>query len=279
MKIRKRPNHSTFFLFLALTLQPITIASSSSSQSYQKSYHNYAGTETNVHKSNTADSDRYSSFPPIVFSPEGRLYKVEQNAQAASDRNDLSASLVVALKFGSVEDEAVMVFSTCSKTPLLYNPLTDEEETDADKEKNDTSDEAEEGEDKESQIIKRHIPLWKHDVHPFSNEDKPQMTQERFLPSMPLSLLSNNLLIGTGGNAVDSRVLMERIQKLALSMLSQDGACMQGNYGIRGQVWSGSLARKVADMLQVPTQNVGEGSIGRMLAVSTRRIRFELLDS
>ena len=234
--------------------------------------------------------ERYAPFPPIVFSPEGRLFQVEQNAQRASDRKDISSSLVVALQFGGLKDPRVLVLSTCSRTPLLYSVDADDVasgdaavDTAVNVDDVDTinavdaakTEQNKERDTREQHERKQYMPLWKYDIPQLEEESHERTSmstttsRQRFVPSMPLSLISHNLLIGTGGNAVDSRVLMERIQKLALSMTSQDGgSCMQGNYGIRGHVWSGSLAKKVADMLQVPTQNVGEGSIGRMLAVS-----------
>jgi len=87
-------------------------------------------------------------------------------------------------------------------------------------------------------------------------EDKPSTTS-------PVFQLEENVLAATAGNAVDGQVLRSKIHAYAeyLMQASED------------LVSPSELTRRLADHLQVPTQNVG-GQSGRMLAV-----RYYLLDS
>ena len=116
-------------------------------------------------------------------------------------------------------------------------------------------------------------PLFQHDVFLSSEENKDGHGTRnairgptKIIPSMPLSILSSNIMIGTGGNAVDSIVLHTKILEMFLS-LSKSYNGMNSTHRIRGKVGSSVLARKIADSLQVPTQNVAANS-GRILSVS-----------
>lgn len=105
----------------------------------------------------------------------------------------------------------------------------------------------------------------------------------------PLSILSPSLIIGTGGKAIDSTVLLRRATEVALSMYSNDNGGVDwfvshslegtsydddGNNASWGTVAGGaagvdatSLVRRVADMAQSSTQSLG-GKYGRMLSSS-----------
>ena len=106
----------------------------------------------------------------------------------------------------------------------------------------------------------------------------------------PLAILSPSLIVGAGGKAIDSTILLRRAMEVSLSMYSADNGgvdwfvshSLEGtsnnDEGSASSIMGGaegvdvsSLARRVADMAQSSTQSLG-GRYGRMLSVSVLRI-------
>jgi len=114
----------------------------------------------------------------------------------------------------------------------------------------------------------------------------------------PLSILSPTLVVGTGGKAIDSTILLRRAMEIALSMYANDcggvdwfvSHSLEGTLVHRGNYDGGdeeddrgdsppsimggaagadatTLARRVADMARGSTQSLG-GRYGRMLSSS-----------
>ena len=79
--------------------------------------------------------------------------------------------------------------------------------------------------------------------------------------------LTPTCLGGTAGNCVDGAVLKTKLQAFADQIMEQQ----------QDDVLSSTLARRIADHLQVPTQTVGSKS-GRMLTVSFDLLRFCSMD-
>ena len=107
----------------------------------------------------------------------------------------------------------------------------------------------------------------------------------------PISILSPTLIVGAGGKAIDSTILLRRAMEVSLSMFANDNGGVDwfihhsleginGNFdgcdpqrsrpimGGAASVDVSSLARRVADMAQSSTQSMG-GKYGRMLSVSS----------
>eukprot|EP00560_Eucampia_antarctica_P005891 CAMPEP_0197841178 /NCGR_PEP_ID=MMETSP1437-20131217/46029_1 /TAXON_ID=49252 ORGANISM="Eucampia antarctica, Strain CCMP1452" /NCGR_SAMPLE_ID=MMETSP1437 /ASSEMBLY_ACC=CAM_ASM_001096 /LENGTH=347 /DNA_ID=CAMNT_0043450895 /DNA_START=328 /DNA_END=1372 /DNA_ORIENTATION=- len=200
------------------------------------------GDDTYIHNTDKDKEERYGSLPPTVFAPDGRLYMVERKARDACDIYDASSPLVVSMKF----DKGIIIISTPPTSPHAYHPPNDDDDDDDD-----------DGDD--GDVV---IPL-------LLNDDDSQLLVED-----PMSIVSPTLVVATGGNAVDSCILLQRVLSLVASLLESYSG---------GAVWSMSLpssssssssslksawvARKVADMLQLPTQSVGTRA-GRLLASS-----------
>ena len=108
-------------------------------------------------------------------------------------------------------------------------------------------------------VVVTTCPLSPHLSHPQNTTNLLLLDQT---PSPLRSLSKNNLWCATGGNAVDSQVLRERI-------FSVTGALSAATGG-EEEVSPSEIARKLADHLQKPTQTMG-GDSGGLLAVSERK--------
>jgi len=199
----------------------------------------WTGSDTYVHKS-SLESEKYSSLPHTIFSPDGRLYNIERNARSASDSRDLSSSLVLAFKFGPEDDESIIMLSTGTTSPHLYNSMNSNTDKEKEKDKDDKNVEDD-----------NYEPLWSH----------PTSIQKDHV-SMPLSILPSNIIIGTGGTAADSISLHKKIRELGLSLYRENDN-MRSTHRIEGTVLSSTLAKKIAATLQLPTQSAASN---RMVA-------------
>ncbi len=248
---------TTIILLLSLThiQQSFALNRPSSSSSSFRSNSEYSHKETDIHRQTAISSssssqneikeqEKYSSLPHTIFSSKGRLYNVEKASLLSSNEYDITSSLVLALKFGGVSgeggdinNESILVLSSCPKSPYLQ--FNDKEESG----KNDNDNER--------------TPLCQYNT--------PQQKDKSTI-FFPISILSSNLLIGVGGKSIDSIIIHDKILELYLSHVkSMDG--MRSTHRIESKVLSSYLARKVADSLQVYTQDVSMG-YGRILSVS-----------
>jgi len=113
-------------------------------------------------------------------------------------------------------------------------------------------------------------------------DDNDSLTKAATSSSAPIAILSSHLLIGSGGKAIDSTILLHRAIEMALSLYtSSDGGLLNfishynDNDNDDGRIQSGgvegvhatTLSRQLADMAQSSTQTLG-GRYGRMLSSS-----------
>lgn len=257
--------HHQFLLITTLLQSPIIVSShevklswsniKSTAKLSSTSSHEQTDIHRKNHQSQINEKEKYSSLPHTIFSPHGRLYNVEMAALSSSDDSDVSSSLVVAFKFGP--NDSIIILSTGPKSPYLFSVQSSSgakgEEKDGNSNSNDDSSSLE--------------PLWKHNLCINEVETSTSiLNNSKIVPSYPLSILSSNLLVGTGGKSIDSITLRDKILEIFLSLSkSMDG--MRSTHRIQGMVLSSLLARKVADVLQVSTQDVSAG-YGRILSVS-----------
>jgi len=237
----------------------------SSSSSTKASASKWGGSDTDFHKS-SLNADKYSSLPHTIFSPDGRLYNIETNACSVSDAIDLSSSLVLAMKFGSGEDESIIVLSTSHISPHLQSHMHSRaQEQNSFREKrtddllNKTSGSGgNDEEDKESIIPNSDSShrLWSHPhLHSsYGDGENNRQSHNHFKVNMPLSILPSNIIIGTGGTAADSMALHTKIRQLGLALYNENDN-MRSTHRIQGTVLSSMLAKKIAASLQLPTQS------------------------
>ena len=64
---------------------------------------------------NALEEDMYKNMPPTIFSANGRLYSVERMAEAASNPEDVSSNVVVALAY----KDGIVVVSSRTQSPHL----------------------------------------------------------------------------------------------------------------------------------------------------------------
>lgn len=129
-------------------------------------------------------------------------------------------------------------------------------------------------------IIQKYQPLLINNNDDDDDDDN-SLTITATSSSAPIAILSSHLLIGSGGKAVDSTILLHRAIEMALSLYtSSDGGLLNFishylNDNDDGRIQSGGvegvhasiLTRKLADMAQSSTQTLS-GRYGRMLSSS-----------
>ena len=133
-----------------------------------------------------------------------------------------------------------------------------------------------------------YLPL---SIYESTKSSQPEATTTISDITTPLSILSPTLIVGVGGKAIDSIILLRRTIEVALSIYSNDNGGVDWfvSHSLEGMeeeerksfqspswrpIMGGtagvdvtSLVRRVADMAQSSTQSLG-GRYGRMLSVS-----------
>ena len=239
-----------------------TTPPSSSQQSTD--IHRHTSNQQQHPQNNKNEIEKYSSLPHTIFSSNGRLYNVEKASLQSSNNDDdddihvsSSRSLVFAIQFGN--SDSILVISTCPRSPYLFHNNGDD---DNDKDGNNGNNNNDNDETITNEQSK--TSLWNYNVYN-NNKHNNHNNNKRIIPSYPISILTPKLLIGTGGTSIDSIVLHDKILEIFLSLVQiKDG--MNSTHRIQGIVKSSLLARKVADSLQVFTQDVSSG-YGRILSV------------
>ena len=243
-----------------------------------------SSTTTNNHHEtlkSTLEAQQYAQYGPTVFAPGGRLHGVESVAKEAmlldgSSSSDSVSCGVFALHCGgsnnSNDDGEFVVFLGIGATSTYLH--RDEAYYTKEQDDDDNADTTAALEERTTYI-------------PLSIEDTSTSTTSI---TNPISILSPTLIVGAGGKAIDSTILLRRAMEVSLSMFANDNGGVDwfihhsleginGNFDgcdpqrsrpIMGGVASvnvSSLARRVANMAQSSTQSMG-GKYGRMLSVS-----------
>jgi 20S proteasome alpha/beta subunit len=196
-------------------------------------------TGSNSNNNKNAEEDFYKNLPPTVFSGNGRLHSVERMAEAASNPDDASSNVAVAICY----DGGVVVVSSSTKSPHL----DDDNCTVA--------------------TLNNATVMASTNTTTSSNATKANATKANatYFPLLipvtvnPPYQVGPNVYATTGGNAADSQLLRDQILQISsLLWESRTGSAT-------AFVPPSLLARHVADHLQRPTQQM---SSGKILAVS-----------
>lgn len=210
-------------LFYSLLLSFPTVTHASSSAPWQ------AQSSTGNNKNKNPDEDYYKKLPPIVFSGNGRLYSVERMVEAASNPEDASSNVAVAICYQG----GVVMVSSATKSPHLEDDNCTVTEASIDGKANTTT----------AQSNATYISLL-----------IPEQSSSTYCQVGP------NVYATTGGNAADSQLLRDQILQIS-SMLWESRTAPTPTF-----LPPSLVARHVADHLQRPTQQMEHGSI---LAVRT----------
>jgi len=222
------------------------------------------------------ERERYVQFPTTVFAPTGRLHTVDEVCLGASNCEDVTAGLVVALRCGQKsDDECIVVVATGPRSPLVLQAgrggMNENARNEDAVDQSDKEEKGDGGNDDASD--KYRSPLLLESIRPRDTN------RERPLVPSNMSILSPGLVVATGGIPADAAVFLDRIRDVAsdihnsnfggtgfMYQTSPIGGTLQGRMGIFGADGA-NLARRVADMIQVPTQSIGT-RLGSMLAAS-----------
>lgn len=151
---------------------------------------------------------------------------MERIVTAATSLEDVSSNLAI----GIVCKDGIVIVTTSTSSPHLQVGLVHD---DADKDNNDET---------------STTPLW--------------ILSTNGQYRAPISQVLSNTFVVTGGNAVDSSILRDKISRIAESLAEQND---DGQPLTKSLIPCAVLARRVSDHLQQPTQTVGKA--GRILAV------------
>ena len=207
---------------------------------------------TNVTQPNEDDDDDYDEFAVMVgIGPQSpylhqdlhhRNNNVNDNNSSSDEKADKSESMITKTTTKSIINSPIPYDITRKYQPLLINDDDDDDDYD----------------------------------------DTDSSTTAATSSSAPIAILSPHLLIGSGGKAIDSTILLHRAIEMALSLYtSSDGGLLNfishynDNDNDDGRIQSGgvegvhatTLSRQLADMAQSSTQTLG-GRYGRMLSSS-----------
>jgi len=157
----------------------------------------------------TLEAQQYAQYGPTVFAPGGRLHGVESVAKEAmlldgSSSSDSVSCGVFAMHCGSnsnKDGEFVILLGIGATSPYLHRDEAYYTKEDDDDDNADIT--SEEG--------TTYIPL--------SIEDTSTSTTTI---TIPISILSPTLIVGAGGKAIDSTILLRRAMEVSLSMFSND---------------------------------------------------------
>ena len=235
--------------------------------------------------STALERERYQSLPTTVFSPAGKLIKVETNAKSSSDTQDLSSPLSIALHCCNPKKhrDFVLVLSTRFLSPHLYltskdnhynnnnnnNNICDEEDGEDDSMKQDKREDNKDNNNIKFNDDAYYAPLL---LHHNQNSKRAFLTKQQQLllqqPIMPMTILGKSLMTVAGGNVIDTTILLRRIQEQAISLQRANASGDISTSTSTSSSFSTSvLARRLADAAQLSTQTLG-GKAGRMLKSS-----------
>ncbi|KAK1738783.1 hypothetical protein QTG54_010813 [Skeletonema marinoi] len=260
-----------------------------------------------------AEATRYSTLPPTVFAPGGRLFGVERVAREAmgqqpstttEDDSAESCCTVFAIRCGVRQcshdnekdnrGELTIMVGIGPISPSLYRDVELYQQSRTDEHVISEQESRDNDDADEQQISTNTVPFYKPLLAPEQ--------QSSSSSSLPISILSPTLITATGGNSIDSSILLRRSIEVALSLYKLDnggidffashsleGTTMlaststisgSGGRGVQMMTARGggggggasgvmieALVRRIADMAQSSTQNLG-GKYGRMLSSS-----------
>ena len=236
------------------------------------------------------EAEEYSKLPPNVFSPGGRLYGVERVAKesmllnldgtssSSGSEQDAVSCGVFALHCGyssnnnQNDGEFAVIVGIGPTSSYLHRDEAYHYNQPMNTDGDDNNEQQQSHE---------------HDTYlPLSVDDDTTTT----IANNPLAILSPTLIIGTGGKAIDSTILLRRAIEISLSMYNTDNGGVDWfvSHSLEGSSWTAegdendirkpkggasgvdvtSLVRRLADMAQSSTQNLGT-RYGRMLSVSS----------
>jgi hypothetical protein len=194
------------------------------------------------------ETSRYERFPPTVFSPTGRLHLVEAAAQASRAVTPLS-NVLIAMRCR----DGLVVISTIPTSPFLNTTSVSATLDDKDGETGTSPTTPSSG---------------AHDASLFLFDETCSGTS-----TCPLIDIHPCLVAGTGGNAVDGQLLRQYLVALGVSTLENqqsNGGSLLAESDFEDHdgthVESAVVAKRLANILQEPTQKMGGDGIG-LLAV------------
>jgi len=180
----------------------------------------------------------------------------DNGSENLGNDNDVGSVTVMCLKCNGGND-VVVVSVGCPSPNLCYNGCTDNDyknDFDANGRNDDMT------------------PLLWSEV--CSSSQPSQMRQP--LPKHPLSLPFTNLCLASGGRMPDSAILLRRMEEIVIQLYgercfgSRFGGAVSAGRGHNGSncgevfgIPASTIARSVADILQLPTQTSGKGKLAR----------------
>eukprot|EP00985_Skeletonema_marinoi_P023886 scaffold16165_cov126-Skeletonema_marinoi.AAC.3 len=236
-----------------------------------------------------AEATRYSTLPPTVFAPGGRLFGVERVAREAmgqqpstttEDDSAESCCTVFAMRCGvrqcshdNEEDnrgELTIMVGIGPISPSLYRDVELYQQSKTDEHVISEQESRDNDDADEQQISTNTVPFYKPLLAP---------EQQSSSSPLPISILSPTLITATGGNSIDSSILLRRSIEVALSLYKLDngGIDFFASHSLEGTTMLASTSTisgsgRGVQMMTARGGGGGGGASGVMIEALVRRI-------
>ena len=241
----------------------------------------------------------YQDMPPIIFSPNGRIHQIE-SAKTVSKMVSPMSNIVLALKYGGGRNNkgrgGILILSTIPTSPYLQDIHEDYEDDDEDEHANDESnDEQNKNRDEKTEDRPTDIILTEDTRPPSSSlflfEETWREATTTGQPIFGIHPDCEGILAATAGNTVDNTLLRQRIIAVGEQAAMQDEVsvleALSPHHNHEPTKTQNSqhvnvyaLAREFANLLQVPTQDMGQAAqqgFPKLIAVRSVLVFFPLV--
>ena len=230
----------------------------------------------------------YNDMPPIIFSPNGRIHQLE-SAKTVSKMVSPMSNIVLAMKYGGGRNGrnnkgrgGILIISTIPTSPYLNDiHEEDDETTDADCEGNDENNKKR---DEKTEDVNRKDSTDTATCETDKHEEAVALPSSLFLfeetwrdatttghPIFGIHPDCEGIMAATAGNTVDNTLLRQRIISVGEQAALQDEVSVleaitspdHNNHEpkkAQPHVNVYALAREFANLLQIPTQDMGQAA-------------------
>jgi 20S proteasome alpha/beta subunit len=223
------------------------------------------------YESSVLEASRYEEFPPIIFSPRGRLHKVEA-AVKASKLVTPRSNIVIALKCreGLLVVTTVPTSAFLNTSEILQGVATNGDNTDQHDESHGESGRGDIHHSSDYDDARNHS-LWSTSSLFLFDETCQTTTTSPIMLDGPL--VQHDIVAATGGNAVDGIILRFNFLSLVtravqtVSGVESVASNIDSDDAVSEVLLARDLAHDMANMFQVGSQDLRKAKI-RLLASS-----------
>jgi 20S proteasome alpha/beta subunit len=224
------------------------------------------------YQSSVLETSRYEEFPPIIFSPQGRLHKVEAAVKASKLATPRS-NVVIALKCrqGLLVVTTVPTSAFLNTSEIIVHGQATSSDTDQDIESHTEDEDGGSRHSSDENGARNHSSILSSPSLFLFDETCRTTTTSPIMLDGPL--VQHDIVAATGGNAVDGKILRFNFLSLVtravqtVTGLEPVATNVDSDDVISEVLVARDLAHDMANMFQVGTQDLKKAKI-RLLASS-----------